>query len=257
VQVNEGVVTERLSDEKVKVFGWDRWFDRDENMELQPLPGQDAVSEAELPSVESTTAGNDTYRYSIADSVLEGRDDPVDIGDRELWLTNAKKTRTIAQVLSERGQSIINDNAKRDDDDYLKAETDEQFMLRDELQGRRLMLWFEDVTIPAEELDDEQDEAITFTDSVILDAETETGITMDNAAVVEDEADEEQEEEREAVAADGGGSSFPEALDDLISMFARNNQTDRERVETMVQSEAPDGYTVNMDSVMTAIDNRR
>jgi hypothetical protein len=269
VEVNEGVLSERLDDEKIKVFGWDNWFDRDEEtFELEPLPGQDTVSDDDLPSVESQSAGGEKYRYAITDALMEGRDDPVSIGDGELWLSNGKKTRTLAKVLSKKGHDIIDEENEREDRGWLTAESDNEFQLRDELQGRRLMMWFEQVTIPAEEMDEDQDEDITFTDTVLLDADSESGITIANGSgggVVGDtdggsgNATDAADEPAEGTSGDDSSAEeagFPEGIDGLIDVFARNNQSDREKVSNAVKNEAPDDYDVDMGAVMEEINNR-
>lgn len=261
VEVVEGVIGERIDDDKTKVFGWDKWFDRDEEtMELQPLPGQDEVSEEALPAVESTEAGGNTYRYQIKEGLMEGQDDPVSIGDKELWLTGGKKVRTLAKVLSERGHDIINEDSKNDDFGWLNAESEDEFELREELEGRRIMMWFEDVHVPLEELDDSFDEPLNFIDSVVLDAETEAGITIKN-----DESDDGMDESASEETEDAGGDdseetaesasgSFPAEISDLIEMFARTGQTNRESIESMVTDAAPSSYEVDMDEVMAAIE---
>lgn len=272
VEVNEGVLSERLDDEKIKVFGWDNWFDRDEDtFELQPLPGQDTVKDEDLPSVESQSAGGEKYRYAITDALMEGRDEPVSIGDGELWLTNGKKTRTLAKVLSQMGHDAVSDENEREDHGWLNAETEAEFQLRDELQGRRLMMWFEQVTIPAEDMDDDQDEDITFTDTVLLDAKSESGITIANGdgggTVGGDDstgggsgnATDAADEPADGASGDDSDdeeASYPNAIDGLLDVFARNNQNDREKVSSAVRNEAPDDYDVDMDAVMAEIQER-
>jgi len=254
VEVLEGVIGRRLDDEKLKVFGWDKWFNRDgETMELEPLPGQDSVSEGALPEVESTSAGGNTFRYNIEEAVMEGRDEPVPVGDLEMWLKNSKKARTMAKVFSEHGHDIINEDNTREDYGWMDAENRSEFNFRDDLEGRRIIFWFENKTIPADKLGEDQNEDITFTDSVILDAETEAGITIKNGETsdsagtssdVEEEADEEADDEAE----------FPADIQSLVDMFARTGQDNRESVESMVRDAAPNGYEVDMDAVMAAIE---
>ena len=261
VEVIEGVIGERIDDDKTKVFGWDKWFDRDEEtMELQPLPGQDEVSEDALPAVESTEAGGNTYRYQIKEGLMEGQDDPVSIGDKELWLTGGKKVRTLAKVLSERGHDIINEDSKNDDFGWLNAESEDEFELREELEGRRIMMWFEDVHVPLEELDDSFDEPLNFIDSVVLDAKTEAGITIKNDESDDGVAESASEETEDAggddseETAESASGSFPAEISDLIEMFARTGQTNRESIESMVTDAAPSSYEVDMDEVMAAIE---
>lgn len=268
VEVREGVNSERVGDGKLRVWGWDRWFDRDpDTKELQPIGDMDTVSADALPEIETQQAGNDQYRYQIIDPVMEGQDEPVPVGDRELWLSNGKKTRTLAKVLSQKGHEVINGANKKEDYGWLNADDSESFRLRPELQDRRIMMWFEPVTLTPDQLDGDTDEPVTFTDTVALDAETETGITIDNSTSEDEntlEAAGEDElpggEYQESAAGDGttgatGDGGFPQAVDNLINVFARNGVEDREQVERMVESEA--GPEVDIGAVMAEIEARQ
>ena len=264
-EVIEGVVTSRVEDKngeadnKVRVFGWDHWFDRDENMDLEPMVEGGEISTDELGRRVTMEAGGDKYKYQIDEGVLEGRDEPVSIGDVELWLGNGKKARTLAKVLSERGPEIIGDD--EDDHAWLDAEDRREFNLRDELQGRRIMFWFEQVTLTPEDIDD-LDETITYTDAVVLDAETEAPITImndeeDEDSFESDSSDSDDEDDSDNMEGSESGDvdeqELPEDIEELVDMFARTGQSDRDQISNIVNDEAPDGYEPDMEFIMAEI----
>lgn len=89
-------------------------------------PGNSQTTQSVLP----------IYRgNSNQEGVLEGRDDPVEIGDLELWLDNVKKARTFTKVLSSRGHDVVDQDNKNDDRNWLDAEDDDEFALREELEA--------------------------------------------------------------------------------------------------------------------------
>jgi hypothetical protein len=255
VEVREGVMSEREKDGKVKLWGWDQWFDRDPaTQELIPYDEGGEITTDELPRRKTEDAGRNTFRYEITEGLLEGRDDPVEIGDRELWLSNQAKTRTVAKVLSKHGKSIIKN--KSDNRDWLSIDSaNEDFPLREDLEGRRLMMWFQPTSFTIEEKGEEK--TVTYIDTVILDAETEAGITMLNDESSEQstipEPGSESESESTTTDTSSNPEDFPPAIQDLVDMFRRTEQTSRESIEPIVNAEAPDGYDVDMDAVMAAV----
>ena len=270
VEVREGVITERTGDGdgeegKLKVYGWDKWYSRDEDtMDLIPFDGSDEITIDELGRRVSEDAGSDTYKYRIEEGILEGRDQPADVGDRELWLSNGKKTRTLAKVLSERGHDIVDDDNKRDSREWLNADDDDEFQLRPELEDRRLMLWFKQTTLEPND-DNDLDEPVTFIDSVLLDAETEAGITIKNDESDGDEADDEaaDADDGDDEAAEDAGTEpdspdrdYPEDVNQVLDMFSRTGQTDRDSIESIVRDEAPADFDVDMDEIMDEIETR-
>lgn len=262
VEVLEGVITSRTdngdgeADEKTKLFGWDKWYDRDENMELVPFEEGGEISTDDLGRRVTEEAGGDTYKYEIEGAVLEGRDEPVDIDDRELWLGNGKKSRTLAKVFSQRGHDIIDQDNKRDDREWLNAEDDGDFALRPELEGRRIMFWFEQTTLSADEVDD-LDQDVTFTDAVVLDAETETPITIVNDDEEGDaDGDADSTDTDDESGAESGVTDLPADVEELVDMFARTGQDDRDSIENIVSEEAPSDYEVDMDLIMSEIEAR-
>lgn len=269
--INEGVITERIddgngnADGKVKVFGWDKWYDRDENMELVPFDEGGEITVDNLGRRVTEEAGGSTYKYEVTEGVLEGRDEPVSIGDREIWLSNGKKARTLAKVFSKHGHDVVDEENKRDDSSWLIADDEDSFGLRDELEDRRVMFWFEQNTLKADDVEG-LDQDVTFTDSVVLDAETEAGITIQNGDGGGNggggdgggTTDDTNSDDASVDAASNGDGieGFPEAIDELVDMFARTNQTNRESIETLVMDEAPADYTVDMNAVMAAVEDR-
>jgi hypothetical protein len=255
VEVIQGVITDREDSKKKKVYGWSNWFDRDEETgELVPFDEGGEISIDELGRRVTESAGGDTFRYTVEEGVLEGRDDPVSLGDRDYWLSNAKKSRTVCKVLSEHGHDVINEDQKRDDFGWLVPETGDQFNLRDDVEGRRIMLWYQN-----ESFVNEDDELVEFTDAVVLDAETEVGIQIQNGdADTElpetetqtgdtDETDETEDEDPQ---------DFPEDLDDAIRMFARTNQTDPDKIGPLLEDEAPEDYDLDLDKIVQEIERR-
>ena len=265
VSVVEGVVTTRTddgdgnADGKIKVMGWDKWFGRDDEMNLVPFDEDGEVSTDELGRRITEEYGGTDYKYQVESGVLEDRDEPEDIGDAEIWLGNGKKARTLAKVLSARGHDVIDEDNKNDDREWLAAETDEEFELREELQGREIEFWFEETTLKAEEIDDLEDD-ITFTDSVVLDAESGAPITIPNdsdgsgsgggsdasegdSSTAEEDAQAESEE-------------YPQELDELIDMFARTEKTEKASIEGMLRDEAPDDFDLDVDAAIDEIERR-
>jgi len=270
VEVLEGVVGNRIKQngedcrDKTKVFDWGRWFDRDDEMELMPFDEDGEVSTAEIGRRVTDEAGSNTYKYEIEEGVLEVRDDPVEIGDKELWLSNQKKSRTLAKVLSERGHDAVDDDNKTEDYGWLTAENQADFALRPELEGREIMMWFEEVTLEPEE-DNDIEEEVTFRDSVILDAETETGIVIQNDEESENAAMESTTTSQSQTATDGGMATpdnpysdvdLPTAVDSLIDSFAASGTDNRDSIENVVSDAAPDDYELDMDVVMSELRSR-
>jgi len=264
-EVHEGVLTRRSddgdgnADDKLKVFGWDQWYDRDENMDLVPFDDGGEITIDNLGHRVTQDAGGDTYRYDIEEGVLEGRDEPVEIGNFEFWMGNGKKARTFAKVLSELGHDVIDEENKRDDREWLSVETDAGFSLREELQGRRLMFWFERETLSPDDMDG-LDESVTFTDSVILDGETEAPITIDNGSEEDESGTQSNSSNAETDGSSGavensqnGNKELPQDVDELVDMFARTGQDDPDSIETIVTEESPADYEVDMDAVMAEV----
>lgn len=120
------------------------------------------------------------------------------------------------------------------------------------------MFWFEQTTIDTEDLDDDQDEEITFTDSVVLDAETEAGITILNGDEEKEsgsDSDESDESSASESGAEGGDADLPDDVDELVDMFARTGQDNRDSIENIVSEEAPDDYDVKETHNLVDVDS--
>lgn len=269
VEVLEGVLAQRQDDEtKMKVFGWSHWYERDDDGHLIPFDEDSGITVDDLGRTVVTEAGNDKFKHTIEEGVLEGVDEPAEIGDRDLWLGNSKKARTMAKVLSEHGHDVVDEDNKQDDNEWLVAEDEDEFSLREELQGRRIMFWFEPVRIEPSENND-LDQAIEFTDSVILDAETEAGITIKNAdddsgldssGNDEDDEEDEAEPEPEPEPETDEDEDFHEEVESVISSVSRMNNVSKENVEAMVDpaenDKLPDDYEPDVDAIYAEIQNR-
>jgi len=256
VEVIDGIVMDR-DDGKVKIFGWDQWFDRNpETMELVPIEG-DEIDRELIPERHSEQFGDNQFRYSLRETVLEADgDDSVEIEDAEFWIGNSTKARTLAKVLSTKGHGMVAD--KDDDFNWLSVDArNSQFPMREDLEDRRLQLWFQRESFTP----DDSDEEVTYTDAVVLDGKTEAGITIDNNgggtgnrsesgnSVDSTHSDDSDTQERP-------NGRFPSGVEELIGVFARSGQTNRERVGRMIDAELDDGQTVDMDEVMDKIEAR-
>lgn len=265
LEVLQGVITERVengdgvADEKTKIMGWETWFDTDEDMNLIPFDEGGEISIDEVGRRVTQEAGGDQYKYQVQEGVLEDRgDDPVPLGDFDLWLGNGKKARTMAKVLSDHGHDIISEADKQDDHSWLNADSADEFALRDELEGERIMFWFEQTTLTPDDIDD-LDSEVTFTDAVVLDGESETPITIPNSDTTPDESDDTESVESRNSEPDPdttNDADIPDSVEDLLDMFARTENTERDSVERMVKSEAPDDYEIDLDVMIDEIEAR-
>jgi len=251
VQVLDGMLYARTDNEnKLKVFSWDDLYDRDDEGNLP-----DDVTVDTAPARKSEKVAGSTYRYELIDAAIEGRTDPVDVGSITMFLSNSSASRTLMKKLTTAGHNAIVDK----DDDFGWALNDLE--LRPELDERRVIHFHiqDSFTPPGES------EAVQFTAPVVLDAKTEEHITIPNGD--SDGGGSSQSSSGSLGGSGGSGdatdtpsgtvpSGVPDEADGLIDYFARTGEDNVENVEQMLESEVPDMNAVDMDAVMSEIQQR-
>jgi hypothetical protein len=240
VEVMDGIVMDR-GDGTTKVFGWETWFDTDENGKLLEDVGEDDV-----PSRHAESFGSNDYTYQLEDATQEDGT-PISLGNMSLWMGNQTKFRTFAKVFTPQGHDIIGD--KEDDYNWLATDSPQ---LRSDLEGRRVVMFFKEESFTP----DDEDEAVTFTDATILDAASGAGITISNGSSGGSN-DDDSDDDGGSV---GGGTSLPEgvpkAADEMIDFLARTDQTDPEEIEAVIDSEVGD-TDYDIEAVVGEIESRQ
>lgn len=248
LQVLDGMLYERSDDSnKLKVFALDDLYDRDEDGEIP-----EDVDPSTAPARKSEKVAGSTYRYELIDVAIEGRTDPIDVGDVTMFLSNSSASRTLMKTLTTAGQNAIVDS----DDDFGWMLGD--LSIRPELEDRRVIQFHvqESWTPPGES------ESVDYTAPTLLDAKTEERITIPNGN--SDDSGSSQAEGGSLGGSDDTDdtsgrevpSGVPDEADGLIDYFARTGEDDAENVEQMLESEVPDMSAVDMDSVMQEIQVR-
>lgn len=251
VQVLDGMLYQRTDDEnKLKVFSWDDLYDRDDEGNLP-----DDVDKSTAPERKSEKVAGSTYRYELIDSAIEGRTDPVEVGDITMFLSNSSASRTLMKTLTTAGHDAVVDK----DDDFGWMLSD--LSLRPDLDERRVIHFHVQESFTP----DGESESVEFTAPVLLDAKTEERITIPNG----DGDDSGSSQAEGGSLGDSGGSDdttddsggevpsgVPDEADGLIDYFARTGEDDAENVEQMLESEVPDMSAVDMDAVMEEIQVR-
>ncbi|WP_144797589.1 hypothetical protein [Halorubrum depositum] len=250
VEVIDGIVMERSpgdpDDDTVKVFGWDTWFATDDNGALT-----EDVSGDEVPSRHNEQFGSNDFTYKLTDTVQEG-DDPVSLGNCTLWLSNGTKNRTFAKVITPAGHDVVDDK----DDNYNWLDED-AIELRDDLEGRRIILsYYKDGFLPDDA--ESEDDYVEYTDAKVLDADTLAGITIANSG---DGGSSDGDSGDESGGSLGGGSDdelpegVPQAADQIIDFMANTGETNPENVEQLVAGEVGDAE-YDLDAVIAEIESR-
>lgn len=247
ITVLDGMLYERVDDEnKLKVFAWDSLYERNDDGELP-----DDVDLESAPARKSEKVAGTNYKYQLIDAAIEGRTDPIEVGDITMFLSNSSASRTLMKTLTTAGHDAIVDK----DDEYGWMLND--LTLRTELEGSEVIHFH----IQESFTPDGKSESVDFTAPVLLDAKTEERITIPNAE------DEESGSSGEAGGSLGGSSEektttgdvpsgVPDEADGLIDYFARTGEEDSDNVEQMLESEVPDMAAVDMSAVMAEIQAR-
>jgi hypothetical protein len=232
-------------DDTIKVFGFGKWFDTDENGSLT-----DGIDEKYINHRISESAGKNEFPYEFEELITEEDEENISLGNMSMKLTNGTKYRTILKVITTAGHDVIDDK----DDDYNWAD-DENIELRDDLRGRRIVLFYKLNSFTP----DGQDEEVTYTDAVLLDANTGAGITIQNGGSDSDSSSEDDDGEEDTSGTLGGTDAddlpegVPEEADEIIDFMARTEETDPDSVESLVSGEA-DEY--DLDAVIDEVERR-
>lgn len=248
VQVLDGMLYERSDDpNKLKVFAWDDLYDRNEEGELPEDVDTDTA-----PQRKSEKVAGSTYRYELIDAAIEGRTDPVEVGDITMFLSNSSASRTLMKTLTTAGHDAVVDK----DDDFgwmlgdlsLRPELDERDVIHFHLQ--------ESFT------PDGESESVDYTAPVLLDAKTEERITIPNA----DDEDSGSSQAEGGSLGDSSSSSgdssssggagvdgIPAEAEDIVEYLKGSGGTDRDSAEQIIGSEVSDMSAVDMDVVMNEI----
>ncbi len=246
VEVHHGLIYDRFyddDDDTMKVFGFGKWFQTNEDGTLA-----EEIQEKYLNERINEEFGGDDYPYELEGYTTED-EETIELGDMSMSLGNSTKFRTFLKVITKAGHDVIDD----DEDDYNWADED-KLELRDDLRGRRMILFFKiDSFTP-----DGEDEEVTYTDAVILDAKTGAGITIQNGDDDgTDDADDTDDTDGGTVGGDDDGGELPEGVpesaDSIIDFMARTEETDPDQVENLVDGEA-DEY--DLDAVIAEVESR-
>jgi uncharacterized membrane protein YgcG len=249
VEVMDGIVMDRgpsdPDDDTKKVFGWETWFNVDENGQLT-----ENVDENDVPSRHAESFGSNDFTYELEGAVKEG-DDPIPLGNLEMWVNNQTKFRTFAKVVTPLGHAVVSD--KDDDMEWLSTD---KLEIRDDLQDRRIVMFFREESFTP----DGQDEAVEYTDATILDADSGAPITISNSSSGSS-GNGSSDDGGSSGGSVGGSSSglpdgVPEAADEMIDFMARTDQTDPEEIETVIDSEVGD-VSYDLEAVVAEIESRQ
>jgi hypothetical protein len=254
VQVHHGLVYDRFygdDDDTMKVFGFGEWFKTNEDGTLAEEIDPDFINKRI-----SEKFGGKNYPYEYVNHVQEDDEDAIELGNMTYWLNNTTKNRTLAKVITTLGHDAIGD--KDSDNEWLA--TDEP-QLRDDLVGRRLITFFKEVSfIPDEHQgkDDAEDYRVDYIDSVVLDAETGAGITVQNNQAGGPDDTEETTADQSGGSVGGDESDLPDGvpseLEEIIGFMARTGETDAENVERLCDGETDEDY--DLDAVIEEIESR-
>lgn len=230
-----------------KVFGFDSWFDIDENGQLA-----EEFDEEFVPKRDSETHVGNNYPYELIDYTLEEDDNVLDLGNMTMWMSNSTKYRTFAKVVTPDGHDIVAD--KEDDFDWLATEEPE---LRDDLEGRRIVMFFKQESFTP----DGDDEEVEYFDATILDEKTGEGITIQNGSSGGSSDDSGSSSGDSGSIggddSDDGGlpDGVPDEADQIIDFMADTDETAKENVESLIEGEAP-GQDYDTDAVIAEIESR-
>lgn len=250
VRVQHGLAYDRFYDDEddtMKVFGFGKWFKTNEDGTLA-----EEVQDDLLNKRISEEFGGEQYPYEYEGHVTEGSGDELTLGNMTMWLNNGTKNRTFLKVITKAGHDVIDD--KEDDHNWANEDNLE---LRDDLRGRRIMLFYKKESFTPEG----EDEPVTYTDAVVLDEKTGAGITIqngdDDSSSSESSAEDDSDESGGSLGDSAGGSDLPEGVpeeaEEIIGFLVRTEETDPEQVDNLVGDEA-DEYDV--DAVIAEVERR-
>lgn len=251
VQVLDGLAYDRFyqdDDDTIKVFGYDKWFRTDENGQLDEDVDENLVNQR----ITEEFGGND-YPYDLMGRTTQ-EDEPIELGNMTMWLSNSTKNRTFLKVVTEAGHNVVDD--KEDDHNWA---VEENLDLRNDLEDRRIILFYKNASF----VPDGQDEVVEFVDAVVLDEDTRAGITIQNGSSDSSSSSSSGDDDGESGSLGSSSGDLPEGvpdeLNDIIGFMARTDQTDAEGVQQLVESELDDGEAedVDLDAVISEIEERK
>lgn len=234
-------------DKMMKLFGFGSWFETNDDGTLE-----EEIDEKFINHRITENFGKNEFPYEYVDRVQEG-DDPIEVGNMDMKLSNSTKNRTFLKVLTTAGHDVIDDK----DDGFSWADAD-NIQLRPDIQGRRLILFYKHKTFTPEG----DDEEVTYTDAVVLDAETGAGVTIQNGDSDSSGSSgsfDDSDDESDSSGTLGGNDDdslpegVPEEADEIIDFMARTNETDPDGVDQLVSGEA-DEY--DLDAVVAEVERR-
>jgi hypothetical protein len=245
VRVKHGLVYDRFhsdDDDTMKIFGFGKWFKTNADGTLA-----EDVQDDLLNKRISEEFGGKEYPYELDGYTTEDVDEEIEMGDMSMSLSNSTKYRTFLKVITKAGHDVIDDK----DDEYNWADENE-LELRDDILGRRIVLFYKLNTFTP----DGDDEEVTYTDAVILDEETGAGITIQNGSSSSSSSSSSTSTDTSGgtVGGDSGlPDGVPEAADDIVDFLARTGETDRDSIDDLVSGEA-DEY--DLDAVVSEVERR-
>lgn len=232
-------------DDTMKLFGFGSWFETNEDGTLA-----EEIDEKFINHRITEKFGSNEFPYEFVELTTEG-DDEIEMGNMTMKLGNSTKFRTFLKVITTAGHDIVDD----EDDDFDWA-NENNLQLRDDIEGRRLVLFFKQKSFTP----DGQDEEVTYTDAVILDAETGAGVTIQNGSSSSGGSSSDDDTDDDSSGGTLGGNDgdelpdgVPEEADEIIDFMARTEETDRDSVESLVSGEADD---YDLDAVVEEVKRR-
>lgn len=253
VRVLHGLVYDRFyndDDDTMKVFGFGEWFQTNEDGTLNEEVQEDLINKRI-----SEKFGGDTYPYELDGFTTEDDDEEISLGDMTMNLSSSTKYQTILKVISEAGHDVIAD--KDSDDGWVDTN---KLGIRDDLLGRRLILFFKINTFTPEG----EDDTVSYTDAVVLNADTGAGITINNedssSSSSEDTTDDESASG--SIGGDSGGDAddlpdgVPAAANEIIDFMARTDETDPANVEQFIEGEVDSSTEYDVEAVIEVIEDR-
>lgn len=240
--------SEDYTDKMMKLFGFGSWFKTDENGKLS-----EEIEEKYINHRITENFGKNEFPYEYVDMVREGQD-TIDVGNMDMKLSNSTKNRTFLKVITEAGHDVIDD--KEDEHSWVN---EENVVLRDDLEDRRLILFFKHKSFTP----DGDDKEVTYTDAVVLDANTGAGVTIQNgnsSSSTSSSSSGTSSDSKDGDSGTLGGNDddslpegVPEDADEIIDFMARTGETDPDGVENLVSGEA-DEY--DLDAVVAEVKRR-
>lgn len=270
VSVLDGIVFQRQDKpDTYKLISFGELFDLNEDGEVMDDDGTvlstDEIADHGKVQYFDEKFGGTTYEYDLVGVVVEAYDDdPIEIGEVTMMLSNKGWVRKLAKILSEEGHDLIemttdesgNDVPVSDNFGWLSTLDP---TLRDGFEGRTVEMWVENDSFTP----DGEDEAVNFTVPIVLDAKTGEQVGIDNESSGGGSGGDESDA---STSGSVGGSSngetpdavneeFDSEVEELIGYFVRTDETDYETMETMLENQAGGG--VDVDAVIEEVEARQ